>query len=99
MSYFAVITGRIAIWIVNEITSLRADQRDGFVEWLEAHCEIGCSDTKNYDLENILVAWFESLPAEKVIDELSLFLTEISWWRRLSSEEICNVKSSSRHIK
>jgi hypothetical protein len=87
------------MWVVNETTCLRVDQRNGFVEWLAAHCEIACIGSNFNDLENYLAAWFEGLPPDKIINELLLFLAEISWWRRKSPEEICKMNSSSRHIK
>jgi len=98
MAIIATIIDQIVKWIASESRTLTDAQRKGFARWLAGHCKIERIDIIN-DLEACLTAWFECLPIDRLIGELSLFLTEISWWRKKSSEEICNVNSSSRYIR
>jgi hypothetical protein len=87
MAFSASIKGQIVIWIASEARALTDDQRKEFAKWLASHCNIEHIDV-NSDLVAYLTAWFDGLPVDRLVSELSLFLGEISWWQRKTSYEI-----------
>lgn len=73
------------------------DQKKGFLEWLACHSRNDPIVSDN-DLTACLRNWFDSLPDDRLIYELSLLLGEISWWQRKSSYEI-SLLSVKRNIE